>query len=89
MAKFKIVSATSKDKTWKAIGVSPITGRHMTFQGGQKAVLVGKKNPASEKSFDARHEATGMTPKKYVNKLRWDDGVKIGSLINIPDKYFK
>lgn len=61
----------------------------MTFQGGQEGVLTGKKNPESEQSFDARHEATGMTPKKYINKLRWGDKAAIGSFVNIPVKYFK
>jgi hypothetical protein len=89
MAKFKIETATAKGKTWKAVGVNPVTGKKMTFQGGQEGVLVGKRNPKSEKTFDTRHEATGMNPKKYVNKLRWDDKAKIGSYVNIPAKLFK
>lgn len=89
MAKFKIESATAKGKTWKAVGTNPITGKKMTFHGGQEGTPVGSKNPQSERSFDARHDATGMTPKKYVNKLRWDDKAKIGSTINIPGKLFK
>ena len=89
MAKFIISTSTAKGKTWKAVGVNPETGRKMTIQGGQKGTPVGKKNPASEQSFDARHEATGMTPKKYINKLRWDDKAKIGETVSIPDKLFK
>ncbi len=89
MAKFKIEKATAKGKTWKAVGVNPVTGRKMTFQGGQEGTAVGKKNPESEKTFDARHDATGMTPKKYVNKLRWDDKAEIGSTVDIPVKLFK
>lgn len=89
MAKFKIEKATAKGKTWKAVGVNPLTGKNMTFQGGQEGTPVGSKNPDSEKTFDARHEATGMTPKKYVNKLRWDDKAAIGSTVTIPDKLFK
>lgn len=89
MAKFKIESATAKGKTWKAVGINPVTGKKMTFQGGQEGVKVGSKNPESEKSFDARHDATPMTPKKYVNKLRWDDKAKIGETVTIPDKLFK
>ena len=89
MAIFKITKATLKEKTWKATGVNPETGRQMTIQGGQAGTLVGKNNPDSEKSFDARHDATGMTPKKYINKLRWDDKAAMGTSVNIPDKFFK
>ena len=89
MALFKITKATLKEKTWKATGVNPETGRQMTIQGGQAGTLVGKNNPDSEKSFDARHDATGMTPKKYINKLRWDDKAAMGTSVNIPDKFFK
>ena len=89
MAKFKIETSTAKGKTWKAKGTNPATGRSMTIQGGQKGVKVGKANPDSERSFDARHDATGMTPKKYVNKLRWDDKARIGESVNIPDELFK
>ena len=89
MATFKIAKATLKEKTWKAVGINPNTGKQMTIQGGQAGTLVGKDNPDSEKSFDARHDATGMTPKKYINKLRWDDKAAIGTSVNIPDKLFK
>lgn len=89
MARFTIATGTAKGKTWKATGTNPQTGRSMTIQGGQKGTPVGKRNPDSEKSFDARHDATGMTPKKYINKLRWDNKAKIGSSVNIPDKLFK
>ena len=89
MPQFKIESATAKGKTWKAVGLNPITGKKMTFQGGQEGTPVGKKNPKSEKNFDARHDATGMTPKKYINKLRWDDKAKIGDTVNIPNNIFK
>ena len=88
MAVFKITKATLKEKTWKASGVNPETGKQMTIQGGQAGVSVGKKNPESEKSFDARHDATAMTPKKYINKLRWDDKAAIGTSVNIPNKLF-
>lgn len=89
MAKFKISAATAKAKTWKATGINPVTGKSMTMQGGQHGVAVGKHNPTSENSFDARHEATAMTPKKYVNKLRWDDQAAIGTSVDIPDALFK
>lgn len=87
MAEFKIEKG-SGGHTWKATGTNPKTGRSMTISGGQAGVKVGKKNPDSEKTFDARHEATGMTPKKYINKLRWDDKAAFGSTVNIPDELF-
>ena len=89
MASFKIMRATVKGKSWKAVGTNPVTGRSMTMHGGQKGVKVGKNNPDSERSFDARHEATGMTPKKYINKLRWDNKAAIGTTVRIPDKLFR
>ncbi|MEO5889855.1 MAG: hypothetical protein ABIQ31_06350 [Ferruginibacter sp.] len=89
MAKFKIEKSTAKGRTWKATGTNPETGRSMTIQGGQKGTKVGKENPQSESSFDARHDATGMTPKKYINKLRWDDKAEMGETVNIPDGLFK
>ncbi len=89
MADFKVSEATQEGKTWKAVGINPETGKRMTIQGGQEGVEVGKKNPKSDKSFDARHDATGMTPKKYVNKLRWDDKAEMGSSVEIPDELFK
>ena len=89
MAKIKITTGTAEGKTWKATGINPVTGMTMTMQGGQKGTAVGKNNPESERSFDARHDATGMTPKKYINKLRWDDKAKIGSTVNIPDELFE
>ena len=88
MASFKIMRGTAKGKTWKDVGNNPNTGRKMTIQGGQAGTGVGKRNPKSEKSFDARHDATGMTPNKYVSKLRWDNKAKIGSTFRIPDKLF-
>lgn len=87
MAEFKI-SKGSSGHTWTASGTNPKTGRAMTITGGQAGVKVGRKNPDSEKTFDARHEATGMTPKKYINKLRWDDKAAFGSTVNIPNELF-
>lgn len=89
MAKFKVMRSTAKGKTWKAVGKNPVTGRSVTIQGGQKGTRVGRANPRSEKTFDARHEATGMTPKKYINRLRWDDKARIGHTVTIPDRLFK
>lgn len=88
MASFKIMRGTAEGKTWKATGTNPVTGRQVTIQGGQKGVKVGKSNPDQETSFDARHEATGMTAKKYINKLRWDNKAKFGSTVNVPDEMF-
>ena len=67
----------------------PQTCRGMTIHAGQAGTAVGKNNPKSERSFDARHDATGLTPKKYTNKLRWDNKAKIGSIVRIPDRLFK
>ena len=89
MVSFKIIRPSAAGKTWKAVGINPVTGKSMTIQGGQKGVWVGKNNPQSERTFDARHDATGMTPKKYINKLRWDDQAKIGSSVIIPNRLFK
>lgn len=89
MARFKLSRATAEGKTWKATGTNPITGRQVTIQGGQHGTPVGKDNPRSEASFDARHDATGMTPKKYINKLRWDNKAKLNTYVNIPDELFK
>lgn len=55
----------------------------------KKVVKVGKKNPLSEKFFDARHDFTPMTPKKYVNKLLWDDKAAMDSIVEIPNDLFK
>lgn len=88
MAKFKISKDESGKHTWKAVGTNPKTGKEMTIRGGQAGTDVGDKNPGSEKTFDARHEATGMTPKKHINKLRWDNKAKFGSMVNIPDELF-
>lgn len=89
MAHFTISAGTAAGKTWKAVGKNPHTGRSLTIQGGQKGTAVGRNNPDSEKTFDARHNATGMTPKKYINKLRWDNKAEFGTTVNIPDELFK
>jgi len=89
MAKFKITRDESGKHTWKAVGTNPETGREMTIRGGQPGTAVGRENPRSERTFDARHDATGMTPKKYVNKLRWDNKAKLNSFISIPNRLFK
>ena len=91
MAKFKISKATAKGKTWKATGTNPKTGRQMTIQGGQAGTKVGPKSRGSKtaQAFDARHDATANSPKKHINRLRWDGKAKIGSTVNIPNKLFK
>ncbi len=89
MPKFKIVRDETGKHTWKAEGINPVTGKKMIIRGGQAGTPVGKDNPRSEKSFDARHDATVMTPKKYINKLRWDDKAKMDSEVNIPKALFK
>jgi hypothetical protein len=60
----------------------------MIIRGGQAGTEVGKKNPDSEKTFDARHEATGMNPKKYINRLRWDNKANFNTSVHIPDELF-
>lgn len=89
MAQFKITRDETGKHTWKAVGTNPETGRQMTIRGGQAGTRVGSQNPDSEKTFDARHEATGMTPKKFVNRLRWDNKAPLNSLIDIPNRLFK
>lgn len=89
MARFKITRDETKRHTWKAVGTNPETGRRTTIRGGQPDKPVGRYNPASERSFDARHDATGMTPKKYINKLRWDNKARLNTFITIPDRLFK
>ena len=90
MAEFKVFKADDGKHTWKAEGINPQSKRKVTIKGGQAGKKVGSKNPDGEKTFDARHDAQGdMTPKKYINKLRWDDKAEIGSNVDIPDKLFK
>lgn len=88
MAKFLILSPTRKGKSWSATGVNPLTGKRITLHGGQAGVDVGSKNPKGKKTFDARHEATPMTPKKYINKLRWNDKAQFGTTVNVPNSLF-
>lgn len=89
MARFKLERDDSGKHTWKAVGTNPETGRQMTIRGGQPGTPVGRHNPRSEETFDARHDATGMTPKKYINKLRWDNKARLNSFINIPNELFR
>lgn len=89
MAKFKLTKDDTGKHTWKAVGTNPETGRSMTIKGGQAGTEVGRNNKKSEKTFDARHEATGMTPKKYINKLRWDNKARLNSFVDVPDELFK
>lgn len=88
MARFKITRDETGKHTWKAVGVNPVTGKETIIRGGQAGTPVGRKNPDSEKTFDARHDATGTSPKKYINKLRWDNKAKLNSYITIPDSLF-
>lgn len=89
MARFKLTKDESGRHTWKAVGTNPETGRQTTIRGGQTGTPVGRDNPKSERSFDARHDATGMTPKKFINRLRWDNKARLNSFITIPDRLFK
>ncbi|GAB4092573.1 hypothetical protein [Flaviaesturariibacter terrae] len=89
MARFKLSRDDSGKHTWKATGTNPETGRSLTLRGGQPGTPVGRDNPRSERTFDARHEATGMTPKKYINRLRWDNKAPLGRFVEIPDRLFR
>lgn len=89
MARFKLSRDDSGKHTWMAVGTNPETGRQMTIRGGQAGTPVGRYNQSSEQTFDARHDATGTSPKKFINKLRWDNKARLGSYVTIPDNLFK
>lgn len=89
MARFKITRDDTGKHTWKAVGTNPQSGREVVIRGGQAGTPVGRDNPRSERTFDARHEATGMTPKKFINKLRWDNKAPLNRFVEIPDRLFK
>jgi hypothetical protein len=89
MARFKITKDDTGKHTWKAVGTNPQSGREVVIRGGQAGTPVGRDNPRSERTFDARHEATGMTPKKFINKLRWDNKAPLNGFVEIPDRLFK
>lgn len=90
MPQFKVTAAKDGKHTWKAVGTNPKTGRQMTIKGGQAGTPVGPKarGEKTARAFDARHDATRNTPKKYINRLRWDGKAKMGSSVNIPGKLF-
>ncbi|TCZ72962.1 hypothetical protein [Flaviaesturariibacter aridisoli] len=89
MARFKLSRDDSGKHTWMARGTNPETGRAVTIRGGQPGTPVGRANPQSEQTFDARHDATGMTPKKWINKLRWDNKAPLNRFVEIPDRLFR
>lgn len=87
MASFIISKASEKGKAWKAVGNHPITGKLMCMQGGRINTIIGG-SPARIKAFNARHEAVGISPKKYINALRWQSEAPFGSTIQIPNDLF-
>lgn len=90
MAKFKIKRSPAGSRhAYEAKGVNPKTGREITIKGGIKGVTPGAKAQGSKKAqaFDKRHGAV-TSPKKYINKRRWDDGSMFGRTVNIPNNLF-
>jgi hypothetical protein len=88
MAKFKIGRATAKGKSYTATGVNPVTGREMRISGGQAGRATGDSNPDQKKTFQARH-GEPKTPKQWINKVRWENGGRLGESVNIPNRLFK
>lgn len=90
MPQFKITQAKDGKHTWKAEGKNPKTGRKMTIRGGQAGTAVGPKarGQKTAQAFDARHDATKNTPKKHINRLRWDGKAQFGSSVYIPGRLF-
>ena len=90
MATFTIKRSPAGAKhAYEAVGKNPKTGREVTIKGGIKGVTPGPKAQGSgkAKSFDARHGAV-TSPKKYINKRRWDKGSMFGQKVVIPNKLF-
>lgn len=88
MARFTLQEGTAKGKSWKAVGKHPKTGRSHTIQGGQKGVDISDRSPAAIAAFAARQEVFGITPKIYINALRWNGEIKIGDEFEVPDELF-
>lgn len=89
MAKFVIKRARDGKHAYKAVGVNPKTGREITIKGGVAGVTPGPKAQGSKKAelFDKRHGRV-TSPKKYINKKRWDKGSMFGKSVNIPNSLF-
>ena len=88
MAIFTLYTGTAKGKSWKATGIHPKTGRNHTIQGGQKGVDVSGKSKEEIAAFIARHETAGITPKIYINALRWNREINFGDEFEVPDELF-
>ena len=89
MALFKLFAGTAKGKSWKAVGIHPLTGRTIILHGGQKGVDVTNKTPQQVEAFVARHEAGGISPKIYINALRWSGEISYGDSFEVPDDLFR
>ena len=87
MANFEITESTQKNTAWKVTGIHPFTGHFLSFQGGRKGTIIGGSTQRIA-AFNARHEASGISPVKYVNALRWQGEALFGSIIEIPDELF-
>jgi len=90
MATFTIKRSPKGAKhAYEATGKNPKTGRNVTIKGGIKGTKVGTKARGSKvaQAFDKRHGKV-TSPKKYINKRRWDKGSMFGSKVNIPNNLF-
>lgn len=88
MAIFTLLEGTAKNKSWKAVGIHPKTGRSLTIHGGQKGVDISNRSPQSIAAFNARHEAVKITPKIFINALRWNGEIQTGDSFEVPDELF-
>ena len=47
-------------------------------------------NPGSQQIFETGRDARGpATPKKYLNRLRWDEKAKMYTVVDIPKDQLK
>ena len=88
MATFTLMPGTAKNKSWKAVGINPKTGRSLTIHGGQKGVDISNRSPEDIAAFNARHEARFMSPKIFINALRWNKEIEMGDSFEVPDELF-
>jgi hypothetical protein len=56
----------SKDENGRQPVQTPETGDKMIIRSGLAGTPVGCDNLKSEYSFDARHDVTGVMPKKFI-----------------------
>jgi hypothetical protein len=90
MARFTIKRSPAGSKhAYEAKGKNPKTGRTITIKGGIKGVTPGPKaqGKAKAQAFDKRH-GNVTSPKKWINKRRWNKGSMFGKTVNIPNNLF-